>query len=239
MKKSILFLSIFITNLSLYSQNLNSFFEKSDMFFGIYVRNNKVDYELLMKNDSKLDELLKMGQSIDLNNESNSVIKAFWINAYNLTVIKTIVSKYPVKSPLDISGFFDKITHNLADKKLTLNDIENKMLRTKYRDARFHFVLVCGANGCPPIINKAYLPNTLEEQLNKQTRLAVNNSNFIKVNNKTKKIQLSQIFDWYKEDFVSKESQEIDFLNKYRNEKIEENYKISYYTYDWNLNKAK
>ena len=99
--------------------------------------------------------------------------------------------------------------------------------------------MVCGANGCPPILNKAYLPITLEEQLNKQTRLGVNNPNFIKVNEKNKKVQLSQIFEWYKEDFVSKDSQEIDFLNKYRINKIDDNFKISYYTYDWNLNKVK
>lgn len=239
MTKSLLLFSIFLINLSGQSQNLDSFFDKSDAFFGVYVKNNKVDYEPLVKNDIKLDEIIKIAQSVDLTNESNAAIKAFWINAYNLTVIKTVISKYPIKSPQDISGFFDKVSHNLAGKKLTLNDIENKMLRAKYKDPRFHFVLVCGANGCPPILNKAYLPNILEEQLNKQTRLAVNNTNFIKVNEKTKKVQLSQIFEWYKEDFVSKETQEIDFLNKYRNDKIDDKYKISYYNYDWNLNKVK
>lgn len=238
-KSLLLLLSIFTINLSLQSQTIDSFFDKSDAFFNIYVKNNKVDYEPLIKNDIKLDEILKIAQNIDLSNENNAIVKAFWINAYNLTVIKTVISKYPVKSPLDISGFFDKIIHNLADKKVTLNDIENKMLRAKYKDPRFHFVLVCGANGCPPILNKAYLPFTLEEQLNKQTRLGVNNPNFIKVNEKTRKVQLSQIFEWYKEDFVSKDSQEIDFLNKYRINKIDDNYKISYYTYDWNLNKVK
>ena len=239
MKNLLLLFSIVTINLSLQSQTIDSFFDKSDSFFNTYVKNNKVDYEPLVKNDIKLDEILKIAQTIDLTNENANVVKAFWINAYNLTVIKTVVSKYPIKSPQDVSGFFDKIMHNLAGKKITLNDIENKMLRAKYKDARLHFVLVCGANGCPPILNKSYLPSTLEEQLNKQTRLAVNNQNFIRVNEKSKKLQLSQIFDWYKEDFVSKTSQEIDFLNKYRNDKIDNSYKISYYNYDWNLNKVK
>jgi hypothetical protein len=43
--------------------------------------------------------------------------------------------------------------------------------------------LVCGAIGCPPLINEAYLPNTLEAQLETQTKIALN-ENFIKVNTK-------------------------------------------------------
>ena len=33
--------------------------------------------------------------------------------------------------------------------------MENKKLRGIYNDPRFHFVLVCGAVSCPPIINLA------------------------------------------------------------------------------------
>lgn len=236
MKKyiAILFLTLITTS---NAQDLTSFFSKTDMFLKKNVSNGKVDY-LSIKNDAaSLNEILEIASKVDLSKENTNSAKAFWINAYNLTLIKAILSKYPVKSPLDIAGLFDKGTYTITGKKYTLNDIENKMIRQKYKDPRVHFVLVCGANGCPPIINNAYLPETLEEQLNKQAKLALNNPNFIKVNTTSKKVELSQIFEWYKDDFASKEKNEIEFINQFRDSKIDTKYKVSYYTYDWTLNK--
>ena len=97
-------------------------------------------------------------------------------------------------------------------------------------------MLVCAGLGCPPIINEAYTPAKLKSQLQRQTTIAVNNPNFIKVNGN--KVQISQIFEWYKEDFVRKGT-EIDFLNIYRKEPISSDAKLSYYLYDWTLNDTK
>ncbi len=55
---------------------------------------------------------------------------------------------------MNISGFFDVKKHNIGGVMLTLNSLENDFMRPSYLDARLHFVLVCGAIGCPPIINQ-------------------------------------------------------------------------------------
>ena len=99
--------------------------------------------------------------------------------------------------------------------------IENKLLREKFNDPRVHFVLVCGAIGCPPLINYAYRPDTLEKQLDAQTRSAIN-GNFIKVHSKKKKLEVSEIMKWYRSDFIQNGTTEIDFINTYRNEKLSE-----------------
>lgn len=238
MKKIIYTILLLIAiNQSSFSQNFDSYFNLTNNFMNKYVVDGKVDYEAIKRNTNTLDDLIEFIGKADLSKQKQSTTKAFWINTYNILVIKGIVNKYPVKSPLDIPGFFDKTTYKVGDKRMTINYIEKKMLSGKYDDARFHFVLVCGANGCPQITDKAYFPDSLEEQLNKQTKLALNNPNFIKVNNDAKKVQLSQIFEWYKSDFISKNSKEIDFINKYRTDKINSNFKIGYYSYDWTLNK--
>ena len=209
----------------------NTFFNKTDAFLKKYVSDTKVDYNTISKNPSEIDEILKLIANYELTKDENTN-KAFLINAYNLLVIKGISVKFPVKSPLDITGFFDKTTYTIANKKATLNDIENKMLRAKYNDARLHFVLVCGANGCPPLLSEAYLPKNLDAKLNQQATKALNNPNFIKVVGD--KVQLSQIFEWYKEDFKNKE---IEFINSFRENKLNPKSKFSYYPYDWSLNK--
>jgi hypothetical protein len=220
----------------LYAQDLGTFFSKTNTFLGDYVKNGKVFYAVINKDQSKLDELLKIAEGISVESSDAQNYQAFWINAYNLSVIKGIIDNYPTKSPLDDHGFFDKTTYSLGGKKVTLNSIENDLLRGKFKDARFHFVLVCGAVGCPPLISEVYLPNTLEIQLEKQTKIALNGS-FLKVNPKKKTAEVSEIMKWYKEDFTKNGKTEIDFINTYRTEQIPTNYKINYFPYDWSLNK--
>lgn len=216
------------------AQELTTFFDKSDAFFKSYVKNGRVDYSALKKNPEALRSILKVAENSSVQKSDASNYQAFWINTYNLLVIDGIVSGYPLKSPLDIPGFFDRNKHSVGGKSLTLNDIENNMLRAEFpQEARFHFVLVCAGLGCPPIIDEAYVPQKLETQLQKQTVLALNNPAFIQVHKN--KVKISQIFEWYKTDF-EQAGDVVDFINTYRKEKLPDNSKVSYYPYDWSLN---
>ena len=236
MKKIKITIAVLLINISIQAQDINTFFSKADAFFKVYVSNGKVAYDKIVSNPETINEVLKLAESIVIEKNDKKNYQAFWINAYNLSVIKGLVNSYPIKSPLDKVGFFDKTTYVLGGKTVTLNDIEHKLLRAQFNDARFHFVLVCGAVGCPPLINSAYMPNILDSQLEAQTIKAIN-GNFIRVNDKKKRIEVSQIMEWYKSDFTSNGLSEIDFINKYRKEKLDDEYKLSYFPYDWNINK--
>lgn len=237
--KIILLSSLFLLVGSLaFGQGTTQFFEKSASFFKAYVKDGKVAYSEIKSNPGILNELLKLATSINVTTENPEEYQAFWINGYNLLVIKGIVANYPVKSPLDIDGFFDKNKHAIGGIDISLNDIENQLLRAKFpSEARFHFVLVCAGLGCPPIIDMAYLPSTLNGQLQRQTILSLNNPDFIQLNKN--KIKVSQIFQWYKEDFTGDNKTLIDFINGYRESKIPTNYRIGFYPYDWTLNDLK
>ncbi|MGB5499916.1 MAG: DUF547 domain-containing protein [Maribacter sp.] len=228
----------FMTVMIACAQHEAEFFLQADTFFTTYVSEGKVDYKSIVKNPSSLNELLDHAGKINLSKDNTANYQAFWINGYNLLVIKSIVDNYPIKSPLDKSGFFDIKKHEIGGELLTLNDIEHKMLRALFpNEPRFHFVLVCAGLGCPPIINKAYMPNTLDAQLEQQTKLALNDPLFIQVNKN--KVKISQIFEWYKSDFTKEGENLIDFINKYRTEKLPENAKVSFYSYNWALNESK
>lgn len=220
------------------AQDLQEFFSRSNDFFNRNVVSGRVDYQNIKADSAELDEILDLAEKLSVSKDDPKNYQAFWINGYNLHVIKGIVNNYPVKSPLDINGFFDKTKRNIGGKQITLNDIENKLLRANFsQEVRFHFVLVCAGLGCPPIIDEAYLPNKLDSQLQLQTELALNNPNFIQV--KGKKVLLSQIFEWYKDDFTQNGKSEIDYINQFREEKLDTNLKTGYYSYDWSLNETK
>ncbi len=234
--KSLVIAFVIIAHFS-YGQGTSEFLTKSDAFFKENVKNGRVAYKSIKENQAALDELLVLAKDLTVSKSDASEYQAFWINSYNLLVINGIVENYPIKSPLDKPGFFDKTKHDIGGTSITLNDIENKLLRKNFpKEARFHFVLVCGGLGCPPIINEAYMPSNLDAQLERQTKLALNDPNFIQVNKN--KVKISQIFEWYKGDFEH-EGKVTDFINKYKSEKLPEKVKVSYYPYDWTLNEVK
>ncbi|MEW2922226.1 DUF547 domain-containing protein [Muricauda sp. ANG21] len=220
------------------ASDFSMFFSKADAFFKENIKDGRVDYETIAKNPKTLDELIGIAEELRTSPSNVAEYQAFWINSYNLLVIKGIIKNYPLKSPLDVKGFFEKIQYQVGGQSLTLNDIENNLLRKVFpNESRFHFVLVCAGLGCPPIISKAYKPDTLDAQMEEQTKLAINNPDFIRI--KGKKVGISQLFEWYAEDFTRGGKSMLQYINQYRNEKLNNDAKLYYYPYDWRLNDTK
>lgn len=239
MFKSILTFTLFAFSAMLFAASFDSpqgdFISDTDALLKRYVKQGRVDYTGL-KASNDLQPLIVNIAATDLASLKGNDKKAFLINAYNLLVINQALENYPLKSVLDINGFFDAKKQNVGGRKVTLNQLEKELLLKDFKDARLHFVLVCGALGCPPITNFAYTPVQLEAQLNKQTKLALNNPTFLRVNGS--KAELSKIFEWYASDFGGSKAAVLTFINKFRDEAVPANAKVSYYAYDWTLNKA-
>ncbi|MEL6357600.1 MAG: DUF547 domain-containing protein, partial [Bacteroidota bacterium] len=212
----------------------SSFFASTDALLSSHVQGGRIDYARL-KSNKALNPLVQEIAEINLNSLAVADREAFLINAYNLLVIQGVLDNYPLASVLDVNAFFDNKKWVLGGKKVSLNQLEKEILLKEFPDARLHFVLVCGALGCPPITSFAYRPERLDAQLDQQTRLALNNPNFIRQNGNT--AELSQIFEWYAKDFGGSKNV-LNFINSYRNEPFPLDAKVSFYTYDWSLNKA-
>lgn len=229
--KKLLFGALFFVTMTSVAQNI---FDRQDVFLKEYVREGKVDYKRLKSDSQQLNELVEEIASFDLSNKrvTGDFIKAFYINAYNILVIKQVIDLYPIEGPLAVDGFFDKRSNTVMGEKMTLNELEKGRLYKRFPDPRLHFVLVCAADGCPPIADDAYMPDKIEAQLSERTTYVVDLDWFIKVN---KKAELSQIFEWYMADFT-KDGSLVDFINKYRTEKINPKIKTTFYPYMWSLN---
>ncbi len=232
--KKILILWFSLLPAVLFSQD---FFGEADLFFKQHVSEGSVDYEGIKRDPDKLRGLIEQVESFSIGKQNANFQMAFYLNAYNLMVINGIVSKYPVSSPMEISGFFDQKTITVAGEKMSLNDLENKKVRV-YNDARIHFALVCAAKGCPILISESYDPERVQDQLQKVTEDAMNDPQFIRYGRNAGEVEVSQIFNWYASDFGG-EKGVVPFINQYRKEKIPEGARVSYYEYDWTLNEKK
>ncbi len=235
MKKLILISMLFLGAISNYAQeSFEAFFTQTDQFLKTYVSNDGVDYAAIRQKPEELQRLRDRIGNLSLEGLDGPARKAFLINAYNLLVIAQVVEHYPLKSVSGVSGFFDAKRFTVAGERLTLDQLEKQHLLKTYDDARLHFVLVCGAIDCPPIIPQAYLPRRLEAQLERQTSQALNDPEFIRVADN--QIALSQIFEWYRKDFGGKEASIRSFINRYRENPLPSDHQITYYNYDWSLN---
>jgi hypothetical protein len=155
---------------------------------------------------------------------------------YNLQVIKGVVDGFPTASVNNIPGFFKEKTFIIDKKKLTLLDIETVILPGIQKDACIHFVLFTASNGGVVLMNGAFLPKTVNEQIKQQTKLFINNKNIVKIDTKNKLLDLPKIFEWYNAEFVTYFGNEIDFLNIFLDKKLENNLVIRSYNFDWTLN---
>jgi len=196
-----------------------------------------VDYSGFVNEKEQLQSYLKL---LGLNKPDNSWDKnealAYWINVYNAFTVDLITRNYPLKSIMDIKDAWDIKFIQIGQKKYSLNEIEHDIIRKEFNEPRIHFALVCAAVSCPPLRNEAYVTDKLEQQLQEQTINFINNTDKNKFESNS--AHVSQIFNWFKEDFT-KEGSLQEYLNKYSETKLSLKAKIDFLEYSWKLNDQK
>jgi hypothetical protein len=236
MKRTSLFLVIMVLMGSAFAKaQLPNFQSAYKNLLSTYVSGGQVDYAAIKENSKSLHNALIALAKTDVNALQGNQRKAQLINAYNLFVIQGIVEDYPIKSVMDIDNFFDVKQYQLGDQKVSLNQLEKKMIYPEFADPRIHFALVCGAVSCPPLLSKPFTAENVEFMLKKLTRASINDPSFIKVDMHEKKATVSQIFNWYTSHFT-RNGDVIEYLNTYREDMIPDGFTVDFSTYDWSLN---
>ena len=162
---------------------------------------------------------------------------AFHLNAYNAWILREAVEKYPTKSVKDpLFTFFTGKRITVAGEKMSFNRLEKEIIRPRFEEPRIHFALNCASRSCPPLRNEPYAAAAIDEQLEEQARDFVNSPKGVAMTKES--VNLSKIFDWYKEDFGGPPGV-IAFINKRRATPIPANAKLTYQEYDWGLNESK
>ncbi len=163
---------------------------------------------------------------------------AYWINVYNLCVWKGVLARLPLQSVNDDKSFFAGSTCVVAGKALTLNEIENEKIRKTYKDARVHMALNCASASCPELPREAFFAEKLNAQLDREAKKFVADRRNVDWNPTTKTARLSQIFEWYKDDFGGSSQNVIAWINRYRaaDAKLAPDAKVETIAYDWRLN---
>ena len=226
----------------------------------------RVDYVGMAESPTwaKFLQMATQLQRVNIEDISYKHKLAFFINVYNVLVIHGTVVKGVPGSMYQRYKFFAHTCYNIGGHILSLNDIENGILRsnrssmaTLYRkpfsssdprlaialptvDPRIHFALNCGAKSCPPI--KTFSGDEVEEQLEVATQAYLESEEALLVD--AKQVKLSMLFKWYADDFGNSREEILawiqdhlaDPLKKQALKDAGEGPNVSYITYDWGNN---
>ncbi len=244
MKKYLLMVTLLTSLISVRGQHKISH-QTFDSLLKKYVSaSGEVNYEAFKKDSINLNGYLNLLSNNPPDKTWTREQKiAYWINAYNAYTIKLIIKYYPIKSIKDIGSSIQLPFVNtpwdikfirIGKEIMDLNHIEHGILRKEFYEPRIHMALVCASKSCPTLLNEAYVPEKLEQQLIRQTKIFLSDSFRNKIS--PEKPQLSMIFNWYGADFSKNGGSVRSFVNTYSPVKINPNAKISYLEYDWSLN---
>lgn len=143
---------------------------------------------------------------------------AYWINLYNALTVRTVLAHYPVASirAIDLGdrrsqqGPWDAPLIEVQGQKLSLDDIQNRVLRPIWRDPRVLYALSCAALSCPNLQPVPFTSDQLDRQLSDAERSYVNDPRCIQMEGR--QLLVSSLFRWYREDFGGSDRAVIHYL---------------------------
>lgn len=208
---------------------------------------NRVDYRTWRASADKVTALhayISSLQSMAPEQLTRDEQFAYWANLYNAETLRIVLAAYPVKSILSIRptlisiGPWKKPTLTVDGKSLSLDDVENGILRPLFRDPRVHYALNCASASCPNLNVSPWRGATLDRDLDAAARAYVNHPRGVRADGET--LTLSTIYKWYRADFGDSDEAVLRHLSRFAapplQRRLSEHPKIGGYSYDWSLN---
>jgi hypothetical protein len=208
---------------------------------------NRVRYQAVSADDQKsLKNYLLALQALAISSYNRGKQKAYWINLYNALTVELIISRFPLASIRDINispglfvrGPWGAKLLTIEGEKLSLDDIEHRILRPIWRDNRVHYALNCASLGCPNLQPLAYSADNSEALLEKGAREFINHARGVALQNG--KLQVSSIYVWFQENFGRSAAELMEHWQEYAEPALAgapEKYQGGLaHDYDWRLN---
>lgn len=167
-------------------------------------------------------------------------VMSYHINSYNALAMFGVIEK---GIPEGFTSFFSRAAFFkfrdvvIGGKVTNLYDYENDVIRP-LNEPRVHFALNCMVKDCPRLPTTPFYPESLNETLEQLTYEFFNKQKHFYLDDKRKRVYVSEILDFYTEDFVAsgKAKDLPQYINQYIEQPIPANYKLRFIDYDWRIN---
>ena len=164
---------------------------------------------------------------------------AYYLNSYNALAMYNVID---TGIPRSLACFFKKFIFfywkefNVGGEKISLYRYENDVIR-RLGDARVHFALNCMSISCPRLPRVPFTANSVQNQLDAETRRFFAEARNVRVDHARQTVEVSEILDFYTEDFLTTDPSLIAYINRYRDDQIPDIYTVEFIDYDWTVNR--
>jgi hypothetical protein len=247
--------------------NVHPLHRPFDQLLDTYVRDGFVYYNALRIERGRLDAYvaaLNGAAATALAQGTADEQKALWINAYNALVLRTVIDhlpirgrakEYPSSSIRQIPGAFEKASHRVAGRVVSLDGIEKDIL-APMGDARVFLALGRGSYGGGRLRSEAFDGPTMEKLLTAVANETASRVELVAIDETANTVSMSPLFSWREPVFVASLADKAPAVFKQRTgleravlalvydhvstpERLflEKNtFKMVFHEYDWRLN---
>jgi hypothetical protein len=164
--------------------------------------------------------------------ESHDEQLAYYIDAYNGLAMYGVIRSGAI--PRQKIRFFILRKYRIGGEEMSLYAFENDVIRP-YGDARIHFALNCMVRGCPRLPQVPWDPRRLDEQLQQASVRFFSSPDNVLVDDANRRVYLSELMDFFEEDYLREAPTLVDFVNQFREPPIPADYEVEFIPYDWSL----
>ena len=232
-----------------------------DFVLDTYVRDGYVYYRALKSDRRRLDEYVNTLATADVDKRANNEQIAFWLNAYDALVLRTVIDHYPIPrrstdypagSVRQIPGSFERLTHRVAGRTLT-------SIKSSRPSCRNTTIPACACSQ-PRLGGRGRLRSSLRQRTRGAARRGrhecVTRAECIQIDNGTNTLNASSILSWHEKEFVANYADKADPVYAMRSpierailafvrpkllqterDFLEKNtFRLAYRPFDWSLN---
>ena len=194
--------------------------DRFDAILDLYVRDGLVYYRALQLERTNIDRYVA---SLDV---ASAVYDAwprtrqvaFWLNAYNAFVLRTVIDHYPIRSragayPANsirhVPGAFDGARHRAAGRLVSLDEIEKAIL-PDFGEPRVQLALGRGAVGSGRLRSEVFRADRLESQLTRVVAEFTATPRHISLDRAGQRLHMSAIIGWHDAAFAAAYADQAD-----------------------------
>ena len=187
--------------------------EALDRVLDLFVRDGLVYYSALRAERVVIDRfvaaLAEPTQGFDRWPDDDR--KAFWLNAYNVLVLQTVLdhypirgtsSRYPANSIRQIPGVFERRRHRVVGREMTLDEMETGVI-AEFGDPRLFLALGRGAVDSGRLRSESYTGIRVDRQLDEIVKEFVTTPRYVSLDRFGREFTVSAIFGWREAEFVT------------------------------------
>ena len=202
----------------------------------------EVDFDTLSRGRADLDRYVRHVADAPLASLAPGGERlAHMINAYNaLSMFNVLESGIPAThAGWNKVTFFVLRKLQVGGQAMSLRSFENDVIRPVSRslnDPRVHFALNCSAVACPVLPRTPFSAETLEAELERETRAFFARPDNFRIDATSRTVWLSELLDFYPEDFVPQPAASLlAYANRYVVQPAPPDFTVRFTPYDWTI----